>query len=175
MKDNIIKKNSRERALDQAITALKINYGSDIMNSTMILGISNSADAFNITKAQFYNISAKDSTAKYIARIYLTNHEVMEVTVLKTDDVIEYVNKYNAYVDDYIRIDLTAFSKLGYDVNKVDPNLVDTNIKVKLADANRTEDYNANNESSYINGFTKVKGQLISVKINAKTNNIVTF
>ena len=175
MKDNIIKKSSREQALDQAITVLKINYGSDIMDSTMILGISNSADVFNITKAQFCDISAKDSTAKYIVRIYLMNHEVTEVIILKTDDVIEYVNKYNTCVDDYIRIDLTTFSKLGYNVNKVDPNFVDTNIKIKLADANRTEDYNENNESSYINGFTKIKGQLISVKINAKTNNIVTF
>lgn len=175
MKDNIIKKSSRERALDQAITALKINYGNDIMDSIMILGISKSADAFNMTKAQFCDISAKDATAKYIARIYLANHEVTKVIVLKADEVIKYVNKYDTYIDDYIRIDLANFSKLGYDVNNIDPNFVDISVKVKLVDANNTEYYDENNESSYINGFTKVKGQLLSVKVNSKTNNVVIF
>lgn len=175
MKDNTIKKSNRERAVDQATTILKINYGSDIMNSTMILGTGNSTSVFNITKDQFCDISAKDSAIKYIARIYLANHEVTTVIVLKADEVIKYVNKYDTYVDDYIRIDLANFSKLGYDVNNIDPNFVDIDVKVKLVDANSTEYYDENNASNYISGFTKVKGQLLSVKVNSKTNNVVIF
>lgn len=175
MKDNTIKKSNRERIFDKTVTILKMNYGNDIMNSTIVMIAGNNANSINVQASQFRDISAKDSIIKYIVRSYAVDNEVTKVIVIMASDVIDYVNKYSIDTSKYISIDLDRFSELGYDVNNIDPNFVDISVKAKLVDANNTEYYDESNESNYISGFIKVNGQLLSVKVNSKTNNVVIF
>lgn len=175
MKDSTIKKSNRERVLDKTATTLKINYGNDIMNSAIVMIAGNNANSISVQASQFCDISAKDSNIKYIVRSYVADNEVTKVVVIMASDVIDYVHKYSVDTSKYISIDLDNFSKLGYYVNIIDPNFVDINLSIKLADANCTEYYDENNASNYISGFVKVNGQLMSVKINPKTNNVIVF